>query len=187
MKISVIKLLIVLLLLPFILFSQQENPEEELKNIQRISNLTPEHSFLHTFEGKWKIKGLSYTSESQMPVTGTADIRIILNGHYIEFDITLGELDLAANNRIFIGFDTRFNKFTLFSIDDFSNSGLYTQGVKKGNILEFKGNDYSLFEKKDIPFRITITKERENKLSYKIYNTLNGREVLMLEYYFFKE
>ena len=166
--------------------AQNPKPEDELQIIEQMTKLTEQHRFLHSFEGKWKIKGISYTIESQTPVTGTAEIKVIFNGHYVEMNLQIGDLDLISHSRITLGFDTRNNKFTLHSIDDFSNSGLSSTGERNGDEIIFNGKDYSLYYTQDILYRIVIKKERENKISYKFYNTIKGKEILLIKYYFFK-
>ncbi len=167
-------------------FSQNLSPEDELKLIEKITGLTEHHSFLHTFEGKWKLKGISYASAAQKPLKGKSEIKTILNGHYIEMNLAIGEGDIASHNRILIGYSTETDEYTLYSIDDYYNTPMSAVGQRKNNKIIFNGQSYSLYYNKDIPFRIVIEKVNDNKLSYKYYNTINGQENLLIEIYLYK-
>jgi hypothetical protein len=169
------------------IYAQPGSSEDELSIMKRMTGLTAEHKFLNTFAGTWKIKGINYTGMASEAVVGKANVKNIMNDRYLEINLELQQSLGSSLSRIVIGFDTRYDKFTFFSIDDYSNFGLNCSGIKKENKLIFEGKDYSLFYKKDLPFRIEIERERENKFSYKVFYKMKNKDKLMIEYYFFKQ
>ncbi len=169
------------------IYSQVKDEGKELQLIKQLTELTQEHTFLHSFEGDWKIKGLNYLGEDETSVLGKATVTNILGGHYLEIAMELSESFGSSHARLTLGFDTKINKFTFYSVDDYENSGLYCYGEKQGEKIVFEGSDYSIFKKKNIRFRIEIERESENKFFYKFYNETNGKFRLMIEYYFYKQ
>jgi len=169
------------------IYSQVKDQGKDLQLIRQLTELTKEHTFLHSFEGNWKIKGLNYLGEDETPVLGKATVTKILGGHYLEIAMELSESFGTSHARLTLGFDTKINKFTLYSMDDYENSALYCYGEKQGKKIVFEGSDYSIVKKKNIRFKIEIERERENKFSYKFYNETNGKFRLMIEYYFYKQ
>jgi hypothetical protein len=181
---------IISLLIAFLsigLNAQSVEYNDELKKIKLISEITPEHAFLSSFAGTWKIKGMNYSGDEPSPVLGKTANKTIMNGHYLEMDLefrgTLGK----THARFVLGYDTRFKKFTFSSIDDFSNIRLNCSGTRTGKKIVFSGKDFNVFENKDIPYEIVLEVERENKFSYKVYDIINGKKKMVLEHYFFKQ
>ncbi len=188
---SRIIILLLLISISVISLSAQDldnlNQNDELEKVKRTTELTKEHKFLTAFVGNWKIKGINSTGQAPEAIIGKAMVKSILNGHYIEIDMALEQFAGKSHSRIFIGFDTRFNKFSFYNIDDYSNFPLESSGVQNKQSIIFEGKDYSLFLDKDLKFRIEFNKERENKFSYKVYELEGNSKKLVIEYYFYKQ
>ena len=185
---KIIIFILILTLAPLhILFGQTDESVEELENVKKITELTAEHEFLKSMAGEWKLLGLNKSSDEEIPLTGSAVINPIMNDHYLEMNLTVNDLSGSMESKVIIGFDTRINIFTLYSFDNITNYTNYSTGKRVDDKLTFKGMDYMIKYKKDVPFKIEINKERENKLTFRIFYTIDKKEKLMIDYQLIKK
>lgn len=184
-KITII--ILISLIMSVSLFTQEDEAEKELKEVHKITQLYPEHFYLADLAGEWKLMGVNHAGEGGTSLTGNAIATKIMQGHYLQLDMNIEKEGVGMSTRMIFGFDTRTNTFTLYSFDDVTNYSQYSTGKKTGEKLIFNGKDYSLKDRKDVPFRIEILKERENKITIKIYNLGSKKEFLNTEYMLIKK
>jgi len=180
-------LTILLLFLPFTLFAQEDEAQKELEEVQKLSQLTQEHYFLHQLAGNWKLSGINYSNNGEIPLKGKAEISKIMKGHYVDFTFSVEHMAGYSDTKMIIGYDSRYSVYSLYIIDDMLNYATISTGVKEDNKLIFTGKNKFIFYDEEIEFRIEIDKVKENKIIYQLFFKLDGQENKMLMYQLIKK
>jgi len=165
------------------LFGQQ-NGEEDLNNMRKMTQVTEEHKLFEKFTGEWRQNFIGYTGEGDQVGSGYIKNDVILGGRYIESVSSIIVSGVQINGKIIIGYNTKQENYFLFGIDDATNFSISAKGQfdPQKNQLEFNGSDYILSLKKEMPFKILITFERENKYTYQMYFGEGKSQKLLFEY-----
>ncbi|MDQ1266952.1 MAG: hypothetical protein QG635_2105 [Bacteroidota bacterium] len=129
----------------------------------------PQHALLEKFSGKWR-QLITILQKGAEPIygKGEADIKLIFGGRYAEIEGLLSYMDIQADTRIILGFDRRFDKYTLYAMDALTTYSRYAIGVfdNSDSTFKFSGKSYDIISGKEVPFRIEIKFEDDSDFAY---------------------
>ncbi len=153
----------------------QAGYKEKLRESQRMMDLvTPgkAHEFLLRFVGTWR--QLCEIPQTEGPANygkGELNVEQILGGRYVRFNSEIDFTAFGITSFITIGFDKYKEEFTFHMIDNLSTypsiaAGNYNKPKDK---FTFAGITVAPVEQKEVPFKIVIDFESNNKFTYEVY------------------
>ena len=162
----------------------QNKPKVDLEQYMKLTNPGPQHEILFPLEGSWKVTWVQNPPKGEEILgLGTAEVKLILQGRYLEIDELRTMMSAHIEARRFIGYDNRKQKYFTIMIDELGTYSTYAEGdydsVKK-QINLFGVDDDPLLDKKT-PIRIQITFERENKFTFIMFVNEKGKEFKTME------
>ncbi|MFP4526967.1 MAG: DUF1579 family protein [Candidatus Kapaibacterium sp.] len=151
----------------------------------------PNHKLLEKFVGKWR---LLYRINSIDPYTsptygkGETENEIILQNKFLDMHGMMIYEHMKLNMRMTIGYDAARKKYTFYYIDASRTGAYYAIGEYSDStgVYTFHGEDYNPIEEKQIPYRVTLRFEREDKYILEMYIQKDDAEMKLLEFQYVK-
>jgi|WetSurSiteA1Bulk_404760.scaffolds.fasta_scaffold26883_1 hypothetical protein len=179
------------------LFAQEENVIIKNYNLE-LAKESPPHKMLSKLEGKWDLNYKLWINPNADPEegSGTADAEVILGGRFLQVNMVYSIYEKEFTSEHIFGYDTEVNKFSLFSIDEFSTNAIFEYGdfdIETESIV-FTGTDSTSSnpstDEKSYKYRIELyipTEEDVNEFGFSTY-FLNqeGKWVPLMETSFIK-
>lgn len=170
-------------IITFKLFAQESNMEEVMK----LAQPGPEHELLKKFEGNWNLNfKYDMGNGTIMDGKGTSTGKIIMSGRFLTIESNTEAMGLKIAALNIMGFDRRFNKYTLYGIDEMGTYGVNPEGVYNSvtKILTLKGIELDPTGKtnntRGYRFEYNLSKENEIKIDL-IFSNPDGSDWRIME------
>jgi hypothetical protein len=143
-------LIAVMLLSPVLLWSQEDvdttEQEDMIAEYMRMAQPSEEHKLLETMVGNWELTAKYWVKPGAEPTTDTGKCvnRMVLGGRFLMSEWEQGEGDTQGHGFNIIGFDRRFNRYTLVGFDTWGTYYITAVGTRDEatNTITMSGEDY---------------------------------------------
>ncbi len=163
---------------------QPLTPEERRVAALKFSQpLNPQHVSLTGESGLWDVRmTLTYPGSPSRTSTGTSDMRPILGSRFVVEELR-GDLGGTEYQGFGIrGYDPLVRDYMSVWMDNLSTQIHLSRGIREADdTLVLRGNRRDYIDPAGRPFRTEITVEKDKSITRRIYDTIDGKEVLVME------
>jgi hypothetical protein len=150
---------------PVLLWSQGDvdttEQEDMMAEYMKMAQPSEEHKLLESMVGKWELKGKYWEKPGAEPafVTGKSFNKMVLGGRFLMSEWEQGEGEMQGHGFNIMGFDRRFNRYTLVGFDTWGTYYVTAAGTwdESTNTITMSGEDYDplgkVTQKYDFIFR----------------------------------
>jgi len=157
----------------------------EMKAWEAYMTPTEPHKMMAQESGSWTNDMTMWHGPDSPPqkATSTAEIRMILDGHYQETNYKGNMGGMPFQGRGTLAYDNATKEYTSTWIDNMGTGMMVAKGKMDagGKTMELKGTMVDPLSKKEVPVRETYTIVDANTRKMEMYDTKNGKEYKMLE------
>jgi len=140
----------VMLLSPALLWSQEDvdttKQEDMMAEYMKLAQPSEEHKLLESMIGKWELTGKCWEKPGAEPtfVTGKSFNKTVLGGRFLMSEWEEGEGEMQGHGLNIMGFDRRFNRYTLVGFDTWGTYYITAAGTwdETTNTITMSGEDY---------------------------------------------
>ena len=143
-------LIAVMFLSPVLLRSQEDvdttEQEDMMAEYMKLAQPSEEHKLLESMVGKWEQTGKYWEKPGAEPTvaTGKSVNKIVLGGRFLMSEWEEGEGEMRGKGLNMIGFDRRFNRYTLVGFDTWGTYYVTAAGTRDEttNTISMSGEEH---------------------------------------------